>query len=71
VVASSSRRACSCLLVAAAARAFAEWPFNDDESIVAGYFEAAGRYVPKLLNLLQQVMESEDPTADAAVLGAI
>ena len=58
----------------AAARAFASFPFNDEEIAVAedaGYFEAAGRYVPKLLNLLQQVMESEDPTADPAVLGAI
>jgi pimeloyl-ACP methyl ester carboxylesterase len=58
----------------AAARAFAAFPFNDEEIAVAedaGYFEAAGRYVPKLLNLLQQAMESEDPTADPVVLGAI
>jgi pimeloyl-ACP methyl ester carboxylesterase len=57
----------------AAARAFAGWPFNDEEITAAenaGYFEAAGRYVPNLLNLLQQLMESEDPTSDA-VLGAI
>ena len=50
--------------LAAAARAFAGFPFNDEEIAVAedaGYFEAAGRYVPKLLNLLQQAMASEDP----------
>ena len=38
----------------------------------AGYFEAAGRYVPNLLNLLQQWGEYEGPTPDdPAVLGAI
>lgn len=59
----------------AAVRAFAGWPFNDKEVTVAddaGYFEAAGRYVPHLLNLFQQWMENEGPTAeDPAVLGAI
>ena len=59
----------------AAARAFAGLPFNDEEIAVAedaGYFEAAGRYVPNLLNLLQQWMEYEGPTPDdPAVLGAI
>ncbi len=58
----------------AAARAFAGFPFNDEEIAMAedaGYFKAAGRYVPNLLNVLQQAMESEDPTADPAVLGAI
>jgi pimeloyl-ACP methyl ester carboxylesterase len=58
----------------AAVRAFADFPFNDDEIAVvddAGYFAAASRYVPSLLNLLQQAMESEDPAADPAVLGAI
>ncbi len=58
----------------AAVRAFAAFPFNDEKIAVAeniGYFEAAGRYVPNLLNLLQQAMESEDPTADPAVLGTI
>ena len=58
-----------------AVRAFARFPFNDEEVAVAedaGYFEAAGRYVPKLLNLLQQEMEYEGPTPeDPAVLGAI
>jgi pimeloyl-ACP methyl ester carboxylesterase len=57
--------------LAAAARAFAGWPFNDEELAVAedaGYFEAAGRYVPNLLNFIQQ----NDPTeGDPAVLGAI
>jgi pimeloyl-ACP methyl ester carboxylesterase len=58
-----------------AARAFAGWPFNNEEVTAAedaGYFEAAGRYVPNLLNLLQQEMEYEGPTPeDPAVLGAI
>ena len=58
-----------------AARAFAGWPFNDEEIALAedaGYFEAAGRYVPNLLNLLQQWGEYEGPTPDdPAVLGAI
>jgi pimeloyl-ACP methyl ester carboxylesterase len=60
--------------LAAAARAFAGFPFNDEEIAVAtdaGYFEAARRYVPNLLNLLQQAMGSEEPYADPAVLGAI
>lgn len=58
----------------AAVRAFAGFPFNDEELAVAedaGYFEAAGRYVPKLLNLLQQAMNSEDRTADPTALAAI
>jgi len=58
----------------AAARTFAGFPFNDEEIVVAddaGYFEAAGRYIPNMLNVLQQAMASEDPTADPAVLGAI
>ena len=38
----------------------------------AGYFEAAGRYVPSLLNLLQQAMTQEGPVPDdPALLGAI
>ena len=60
--------------LAAAVRAFARFPFNDEEIAVAedaGYFEAAGRYVPNLLNLLQHVMEHGDPAADPTVLGAI
>ena len=58
----------------AAVRAFLGWPCYDEEIAVAedaGYVEAAGRYVPNLLNLLQQVMEHGDPAADPAVLGAI
>jgi pimeloyl-ACP methyl ester carboxylesterase len=61
--------------LAAAARAFAGWPFNDEEIAMAegaGYFESAGRYVPNLLNLLQQWGEYEGPSPDdPAVLGAI
>jgi len=59
----------------AAARAFAGWPFNDEEIAMAddaNYFEAAGRYVPNLVNLLQQWGEYDGPTPDdPAVLGAI
>jgi pimeloyl-ACP methyl ester carboxylesterase len=58
----------------AAVRAVVGWLLNDEEIAVAadaGYFEAAGRYVPNLLNLLQQAMGSEDPFADPAMLGAI
>ena len=59
----------------AAARAFAGWPFNDEEIAMAedaGYFEAAGRYVPNLLNLSPAMGEYEGPTPDdPAVLGAI
>ena len=58
-----------------AVRTFAGVVFNDKEIAVAedaGYFEAAGRYVPNLLNSFQQEMEYEGPTADdPAVLGAI
>jgi pimeloyl-ACP methyl ester carboxylesterase len=60
--------------LADAARAFAAFPFSDVEIAAmqdAGYFEAAGRYVPNLLKLLHKAMESEDPAADPAVLGAI
>jgi pimeloyl-ACP methyl ester carboxylesterase len=61
--------------LAAAARAFAGWVFNDEEIAMAedaGYFEAAGAYVPNLLNLVQQWGEYEGPTPDdPAVLGAI
>ena len=59
----------------AAARTFAGFPFNDEEIAVAddaGYFEAAGRYIPNMLNLLQQEMGHQGPTADdPAVLGAV
>jgi pimeloyl-ACP methyl ester carboxylesterase len=59
----------------AAARAFAGWFANDDEIVAvdrAGLFEAAGRYVPNLLNLLDQAMEGDGPKVDdAAMLGTI
>ena len=55
--------------------AFAGWTFYAEELEVAedaGSFEAAGRYVPHLLNLLQQWGEYEGPTPDdPAVLSAI
>ncbi|MPZ74767.1 MAG: hypothetical protein GEU74_16390 [Nitriliruptorales bacterium] len=57
-----------------AARAFAGFPFNDDEIAVledTGYVEATARYVPHLLNHLQLAMEHGDPIADPALLGAI
>ncbi len=61
--------------LSAAARAFAAFPFYDEEIALAdeaGYFDAAGRYVPSLLNLLQQAMTQEGPVPDdPAVLGAI
>jgi pimeloyl-ACP methyl ester carboxylesterase len=59
----------------AAARAIAGLPFNDEEVALAqdaGYLEAIGRYVPSLLDLLQQWMGYQGPTVDdPAVLGAI
>jgi pimeloyl-ACP methyl ester carboxylesterase len=58
-----------------AARAFADFPFTDEDIAVAesaGYFEATGRYVPNLLNVQQQATEYRGPTPDdPAVLGAI
>jgi pimeloyl-ACP methyl ester carboxylesterase len=58
-----------------AARAFLGFAFNDEEIAVAdkaGYFEAAGRYVPTLLNQLRQTLQSEGPHPDdPTVLGAI
>ena len=65
---------------AAAARAFATWPLQDGEIAAAeeaGYFEAAGRYVPGILNFFQQQQASQDHAADVpaadepALLGAI
>jgi pimeloyl-ACP methyl ester carboxylesterase len=59
----------------AAVRAVAGFPFNDEDIAVAedaGYFEAAGRYAPNLLNLLQQLMDYEGLTDDdPATFGAI
>lgn len=48
----------------AAARAFAGWPFTDKEMQAAedaGYFAAAGRYVPNLLSTIQQAVAAEPP----------
>ncbi|MBW3620631.1 MAG: alpha/beta hydrolase [Actinobacteria bacterium] len=60
--------------LAAASRAFAGWPFNDEELSTAdavGYFEAAGRYAPNLLDYLRQLMQEGPTVDDPAVLGAI
>jgi pimeloyl-ACP methyl ester carboxylesterase len=61
--------------LADALRAAAGFPFNDEGIARAddvGYFEAAGRYVPNLLDAFRQLREHEGPTADdPAVLGAI
>lgn len=58
-----------------ALRAAAGFPFNDEEVATAdrtGYFKAAGRYVPNLLDVFRQLMEHDGPTADdPVVLGAI
>jgi pimeloyl-ACP methyl ester carboxylesterase len=53
--------------LAAALRAAAGFPFSEEEIAVAedaGYFEAAGRYVPNLLSVFQQMREHQGPTAD-------
>lgn len=59
----------------AAMRAFAEFPFNEEDIATAeqiGYFEANGRYAPHMLNFFQQFTEYRGPTPDdPAVLGAI
>jgi pimeloyl-ACP methyl ester carboxylesterase len=58
----------------AAVRAFARFPFTDQEIAGdAGYFESAARYVPNLLNLFQQMLaEDEAPVVDdPAALGTI
>lgn len=62
--------------LAAAVRAFVRWPFTDDDiagAEEAGYFEAAARYISRLLDHLQaqENVEADDPTGDPAVLGAI
>jgi pimeloyl-ACP methyl ester carboxylesterase len=60
--------------LADAVRAFAGFLFTDEEVAVAedaGYFEAAGRYVPNMLNFFQQQMKYEGPMPDdPAVLAA-
>jgi pimeloyl-ACP methyl ester carboxylesterase len=59
----------------AAVRTFGNFVLNAEEVAElddAGYFEAAGRYVPNMLNLFRQSMEYEGPSEeDPAVLGAI
>lgn len=60
----------------AAVRAFARFPFTDQEVGVAsdaGYFDSAARYVPNLLNLFQQMLaENQAPVVDdPAMLGTI
>src|SRR5687768_9231126 len=59
----------------AAVRAFAGFPFTDEDVAVAedaGYFEATGRYVPNALGFFRQQVAYEGPTDDdPAVLGAI
>ncbi|MBW3657039.1 MAG: alpha/beta hydrolase [Actinobacteria bacterium] len=60
--------------LSAASRAFAGWPFNEEElamAAAAGYFEGAGRYAPNLLDLLRQLMQDGPTVDDPAVLGAI
>ena len=62
--------------LSAASRAFAAFPFTDEEIAVAedgGYFEAAGRYVPNLLNLFGQMMAANEAPAvdDPVVLATI
>jgi len=59
----------------AAMRAFSGYPFTDEDIAAAedaGYFEAAGRYVPNLFNFFQQFRENEGRLPDdPAVLGTI
>jgi pimeloyl-ACP methyl ester carboxylesterase len=56
-----------------AVRAFAGWPFKDIAVAEdAGYFEAAGRYVPNLLSFFRQLREYQGPMPDdPAVRGVI
>jgi len=60
----------------AATRAFLGWPFTEEDlagAEDAGYVEAAARYVPNVLNLLQQAMQEDEAATieDPAVLGTI
>ena len=61
--------------LAQAARALAGFPLTDADIAMAedaGYFEAAGRYVPNMLSFFQQLREYEGATPDdPAVLRAI
>lgn len=58
-----------------ALREAAGFPFNEEEIAMAddaGYFEAAARYVPNLLEVFRQLAQHEGPMADdPAVLGSI
>lgn len=58
-----------------ALRAAASFPLNDGEIAIAeeaGYFEAAGRYVPNLLRVFEQLSKYEGPIADdPPVLAAV
>jgi pimeloyl-ACP methyl ester carboxylesterase len=58
-----------------AARTWANFVFHDEEVAAlesAGYLEAAGRYVPALLNDIQQAMQPEGPDpADPEILNRI
>jgi pimeloyl-ACP methyl ester carboxylesterase len=58
-----------------AMRVFAGFPFTDEDIAAAadsGYFDAAGRYAPNMVNFFQRLMEYEGPMPDdPAVLGAI
>ena len=58
-----------------AARTWANFVFHDEEIAAlesAGYLEAAGRYIPVLLNDIQQSMQSDGPDpADPEILGRI
>ncbi len=53
--------------------AFAGFVFSDEEiAAIAGYLEAAGRYVPSVLSFFQQQREYRGPThEDAALLRSI
>ena len=59
----------------AAMRAFAAYPFTDDEIELAedaGFFTAAGRYVPNMLGVFERLMEHVGQLPDdPAVLGTI
>lgn len=59
----------------AAMRAFAGWPFSDEDIAAAedaGYFEASGRYAPDLLDFFQRLTEHDGPMPDdPSVLDAI
>ena len=58
-----------------ALRAAADYPLNDEEIGVfeeTGYFQAAARYVPNLLDVFRQLSSWSGPPADdSGVLGAI